>query len=246
MGYDPSYEPSQRWFCGFPHLKIARDALASAEAMEKPTLRGFGFLFQAKLELQRAMKAVLGLPLHGNYSPEENKRTWNEVSVDLRAGIKDALERGFTVRYGGDNQYGVPNYFFRKGDENASLTGSGNPEIIREAFDERMAVVRELMQFAVQLFGEVYIKDKSGELFYNSPFESYDAEEAFQYLERHKIVDSAEEAMRLFDGDIDMAMQDPSISKAVHKVEVEYWLGRHSESMWSSDEHDAICYSHGW
>jgi hypothetical protein len=246
MGYDPSYQPSQRWFCGFPHLQIAREALAAAAAMEKPVLDGFGFLFLAKLEIKRSINAVLGLPLYGNCPLELIENAWREVSADLRSEIKQALECGFAVHYGGDNQYGVPNFFFRKGDESASLTGSGNQEIIREAFAERLAAVRHLMSLVIRLFGEIYITDKSGDLFYYGPFEGQDDEESFQYLESHKIVESAEEAMRLYNGDIGLAMRVPTISEAVHKVEVQYWLCRHDEAMWSSDEHEVICHSHGW
>jgi hypothetical protein len=246
MGYDPNYQPSQRWFCGFPHLKIAREALAAASAKEKPTLEGFGFLFLARLELKRAINAVLGLPLHGNWPPEQTECAWSEVAADLREEIKQALEGGFAVHYGGNNQYGVPNYFFRKGDESASLTGSGNQEIIQEAFAERLAAGRNSMSLVIRLFGEIYIADKSGDLFYYGPFEGQDAEEAFQYLESHQIVESAEDAMRLYDGDIDVAMRDPSIANAVQKVEVRYWLCRHNDAMWSSDEHEVIGHSHGW
>ena len=246
MGYDPNYQPSQRWFCGFPHLKIAREALASASAMEKPKLDGFGHLFQAKVELQRAMNAVLGLPLHGECPPAETERAWSEVAEDLRNEINYAMECEFAVHYGGNNQYGVPNYFFHKGEEKASLTGSGNQEIIREAFDERLAAIRALMALAIRLFGQIYIDDNGGSIFYYGPFEECTTEDAFEYLERNKIVDSAQEAMRLYDGDINVAMRDPAISEAVHKVEVEYWLRRHNESMWGSDEHEAICHGHGW
>ena len=246
MGYSPNYEPSLRLFCGFPHLKIARDALASAASEASPSVRAFGFLFLAKVELSRSINAVLGLPLFGKPSLEQSEQSWRDIPSDLRAEIMNTLEKDFEVHYAGTNQYGYPDFSFTKGEERASLTETGNLEIIREAFEERMQSIQDLMRLVIRLFGEVYISDKGRDLFCYGPLEDMDEKEAFMFLESHQIVESAQEAMRMYNNDIDLALKDAAISEALHRVEVEHWLDYHEDAMWNFDECASICHWHSW
>jgi len=244
MGYDPSYQPPERWFCGQPHLRIARDALKQAAVAEKPGLHEFGLLFQARLEMKRGMKAILGVPLHGDWPSEELKRVCKELPDWLVKELSAVWGRGFAVHYGGNNQYGVPNYYFKKDGVEASLTGSGDQTIIREAFNERLVAAHEWMRLVIRAFGEIYVKEKAYDLFYNDPFEDYTDEESFQKLQRMGAIKSAEETSRRFDGSFGESMKDPEIAEAVRKWRIEYGLNYHNDSFWSFEEHGAICYAH--
>ena len=241
MGYDPNYEPSPRWFGGRAHLKIARDALEKAEAAENPRLAEFAQLYLARLEMQRAIRAIVGLPLYWTTPPPDDAP---ELSSKLWAELVAAWDASFVVRYGGNNQYGVPNYFFTKGEITASLTGSGEQSIIKEAFDERLAAGHSLMRLTIRAFGEIYLEEKAHDLFYNDPFENYSAEEAFEELQRMGAVKSAVETSQRFGGDFYKALEDPEIAEGFRKWQTGYWLRYHSNGFWGFDELDAIRYSH--
>lgn len=244
MGYDTCLEPTPRLFAGLPHLTAARTSLLETASSETPCLRDFGLLYHARLELQRAVRAVAGRPLvdlPGSTSPGCVPKT---LPVALVRDLTAVWHRQFRVCYGGSNQYGVPNYTFRKGDQSATLTGDGDPLIILEAFHERLSAGREMFGLVLRLFGELYLEEKSHDLFYYGYFEGWDADEIFAAMERNGIVQSAAEASERFGGDPWMAQEDPEIAKAVHELHRRYWLDYHEESIWSFDEVAAICFGH--
>ncbi len=244
MGYDPSFRPPQCWFCGLPHLRIARDALKQAEVAERPFLREFGLLFQVRLELRRGLQAIFGLPILRDWTSAELKIACQELPDWLVEELSAVWERGFAVRYSGNNQYGVPNYDFHKDGESATLTGVGDRNIINEAFNERMAAAQELMRLVIRAFGEIYVQGNQIDLSELDPFEDCSDKESFQELESMGAVQSAAETSRRFGGDFIKAMKDPEIQEGVRKWRNEYGLNYHDNGLWDFDERSAICYQH--
>jgi hypothetical protein len=206
MSYEPNYVPSRRWFCGRNFLEQPKEVIDEGVIKVSDGTLGVKILcklFLARLNVIRGIRTVFLL------SPDNNNDI-NEMITDLKSKVNTELyekiyktyNADFFVSYGGIGQYGIANYQFE--DKYGNIERALKNEkciLINQAIKERYENLRQLFKIAEDIFFDIYLEDKSAELFAYGFLDHYGIEEMYDILISSHIANSKEEIVEKYGND---------------------------------------------
>jgi len=245
MGYDLNDSPPPIWFAGRIFMQEARKCLARKKADEPLTFYHLADLFEARINVVRALRAALGLP------PEPDRKQ-RDQSEDLSSRMSPAgyikltaaLSSDFKASFGGTGQYGVPNYTIKNKQtgEHADATNAASPlfqSLLKLAYAERLAHFQNLSRCVRDLFfEEVYLPNKQYDMFYYHPAENMSNEEFHDYVIRKGFASTRAEAEAKFPDHY--GPKDSPLQQCFRNDTIAHYKLVHDESFFSFEEIHSI------
>ncbi len=245
MGYDTNTNPPPIWFAGRVFMLEARKCLARKKAEDPLWFYHLADLYEARINVIRAMRAALGCPpVPASKQQGQAEDISSRMSPAGYSKLTAALATNFKTRFGGTGQYGVPNYTItnKKTGEQADATNASSPlfqSLLELAYTERLAHFKILARCVRDLFfEEVYLPNKQYDMFYYHLAENMSDEEFHDYVIRKGFAATRAEAAEKFPDRY--GPKDSPLQQCFRNDTIAHYKQVHDESFFSFEETASI------